>query len=61
MAEVTTYPPGAFCWIEVDKARRLGGRVLYGPMDIPKVGRFAIIADPQGADFAVFQTAGPDR
>jgi hypothetical protein len=27
----------------------LGGKVLAGPMDIPKVGRFATIQDPQGA------------
>lgn len=38
----------------VDKAKQLGGSVLMPPMDIPKVGRFAVLADPQGASFAVF-------
>ena len=39
-------------------AERLGGKVLKAPADIPNVGRFAVLADPQGAAFAVF-TAGP--
>ena len=35
-------------------AERLGGKVLKAPADIPAVGRFAVLADPQGAAFAVF-------
>lgn len=35
-------------------AERLGGRVLKAPADIPNVGRFAVLSDPQGATFAVF-------
>jgi predicted enzyme related to lactoylglutathione lyase len=35
-------------------ALRLGGRVLKAPDDIPNVGRFAVLADPQGAAFALF-------
>ncbi|HEY2035538.1 MAG TPA: VOC family protein [Steroidobacteraceae bacterium] len=35
-------------------AERLGGRVLRAPADIPNVGRFAVLSDPQGATFAVF-------
>ncbi|MGH8298663.1 MAG: VOC family protein [Steroidobacteraceae bacterium] len=35
-------------------AQRLGGRVLRSPADIPGVGRFAVLSDPQGAAFAVF-------
>ncbi len=31
------------------KCKALGGRVLMGPMDIPTVGRFVVLADPQGA------------
>ena len=27
----------------------LGGKLCVGPRDIPNVGRFAVIADPQGA------------
>ena len=38
---------------DVDKvaedAKRLGANLLVPPMDIPKVGRFCVIMDPQGA------------
>jgi predicted enzyme related to lactoylglutathione lyase len=37
---------------------RLGGRVHRQPDDIPGVGRFAIVADPQGATFALFSGTG---
>ena len=30
-------------------AQELGGRVLVAPRDIPDVGRFCVIQDPQGA------------
>ena len=30
-------------------AKKLGGKVYKEPTDIPSVGRFAVIADPQGA------------
>jgi hypothetical protein len=33
----------------------LGGAVRVAPTDIPGVGRFAIVADPQGATFAVIE------
>jgi predicted enzyme related to lactoylglutathione lyase len=36
------------------KAASLGGHVGVGPTDLENVGRFACIADPQGAVFAVF-------
>lgn len=36
------------------KARSLGGQIHFGPHDIPGTGRFAVIADPQGAAFSVF-------
>lgn len=38
----------------VEKAKAGGGQVQFGPVDIP-VGRFAILADPAGAVFAVMQ------
>ena len=41
-------------------AKRLGGKVLHGPEDIPEVGRFAVIADPQGAILSVFRPGGGD-
>ncbi|WP_224361562.1 VOC family protein [Hyalangium versicolor] len=46
----------------VKKAEQLGGKVHHPPTDIPTVGRFATLADPQGASFAVFKPteSGPD-
>jgi predicted enzyme related to lactoylglutathione lyase len=41
----------------VDQARSLGGKVEAGPMEIPDIGRFAVLSDPQGAVFAVLQPA----
>jgi uncharacterized protein len=35
------------------QAEQLGGKVMSPPRDIPKVGRFAVIQDPQGAAVAV--------
>lgn len=39
----------------VELAKTLGGKVHHAPSDIPNVGRFAVLADPQGASFAVFK------
>ena len=36
------------------QAESLGGKLLTPPMDIPEVGRFAVITDPQGAAIAIF-------
>ncbi len=44
--------------------RELGGRVFVEPMDIPTIGRYAVIADPQGASISIFKPAdghGPAR
>lgn len=41
-----------------ERAKGAGGTVITGPMDIPNVGRFAVIQDPQGAVFSVFASAG---
>ncbi len=40
------------------QAKTLGGKVLKAPVDIPTVGRFAVLADPQGAVFAAFTPLG---
>ncbi len=37
----------------VSRAVDLGGAVLFGPFDIPDVGRFSMLQDPQGAALAV--------
>ncbi len=41
----------------VRQAEALGARTLVGPADIPTVGRFAVMTDPQGAAFAVFSSS----
>src|ERR1700710_2927791 len=38
----------------VARAQELGATVLRPPTDIPTVGRFAVIKDPQGAEIAPF-------
>jgi uncharacterized protein len=44
----------------VGQAERRGGKVLFGPMDIAEVGRFAVIADPEGAAIAAFTPEGEE-
>ena len=39
----------------IDRAKKLGGDVVAGPMDIPE-GRFAMVRDPQGAVFGVMKS-----
>ena len=68
MATPPHMPPGApsfwlpyFLVANVDTstelALSLGGSVHMGPQDIPNTGRFAVIADPQGAVFCLFTPA----
>jgi len=54
--QVQGRPPHWGSYVTVDDvdatartARDLGGKVLLGPHDIPNVGRFCVIEDPQGA------------
>ena len=49
-------PPNWGVYVTVDdidatarKAEELGGKILVPPTDIPNVGRFSVIQDPQGA------------
>ncbi|MFN7144428.1 MAG: VOC family protein [Myxococcota bacterium] len=37
------------------RLQELGGRVYAPPMAIPNVGRYAVVADPQGAAFCLLQ------
>ena len=53
-------PPAWGCYVTVNdvdataaQAASLGGKVVHGPVDIPGVGRFAVIVDPQGAAVSV--------
>jgi predicted enzyme related to lactoylglutathione lyase len=48
----------ADCDGTVAKAGTLGGKITVPPQDVPTVGRFAILQDPQGAHFAIIKLAG---
>ena len=61
-AEKMGAPPHWEAHVQVDdvdataaQAKKLGGKVYKEPEDIPNVGRFAVLADPQGAVFCVFK------
>ena len=59
------------CWMgyifakDVDAAtadvKKAGGTVHREPSDIPGVGRFSVVADPQGAAFMLMTPTGPDQ
>ena len=58
-------PPHWMAYVAVDdvdaltaRVESLGGRVCVGPMDIPNVGRFAVINDPAGAAFSIIKLVG---
>ncbi len=43
----------------IEKAKSLGGTVVFGPYDIPKVGRFGIVSDPTGANISMITLSTP--
>ena len=43
----------------VQSAKGLGGRVLKDKTDLPNGGSYAVLADPQGAEFAVYKAGAP--
>jgi predicted enzyme related to lactoylglutathione lyase len=45
----------ANCDERAARAAQLGGNIRVPPTDIPNVGRFSVIADPQGAAFSLIQ------
>jgi predicted enzyme related to lactoylglutathione lyase len=56
------YPPMWLSYVEVasvdpsnQRATGLGAKPIVEPRDIPKVGRFSVLADPTGATFALFK------
>jgi predicted enzyme related to lactoylglutathione lyase len=60
--EMAAMPPHWMVYFAVDdsdraveKAKGMGAQVMVPPTDIPNIGRFAILNDPQGADFAVIR------
>ncbi|ANM29443.1 hypothetical protein ABI59_07375 [Acidobacteria bacterium Mor1] len=52
-----SYVSVADCDATAAKAKELGGGVLVPPMDVPQVGRFCMIRDPQGAALSVIKLA----
>lgn len=65
MARQHGVPPHWLTYVSVEdvdhavkKIQTLGGKLHFGPEDIPTVGRFAVAMDPQGAAFAVFTPEG---
>ena len=57
-------PPCWTCYVTVAdldavvaKVGELSGTILHGPMEIPTVGRIAVIQDPQGAVLAAIEYA----
>jgi predicted enzyme related to lactoylglutathione lyase len=60
MPQTKGMPPCWGAYITVDnvdalaeRVKRLGGKVTVAPTDIPTVGRFAVIQDPQGANISL--------
>lgn len=43
------------CDATAEKVNALGGKVCVPPTDIPDVGRFAVLDDPQGAAFSILK------
>ena len=61
-AQATGAPPHWMAYITVpdvdaaaEQAKTLGATILNPPTDIPQVGRFAVVQDPQGAVFSLFK------
>jgi predicted enzyme related to lactoylglutathione lyase len=64
--EMGDIPPNWLTYFAVDdadatasKAKELGATITVPPKDIPDVGRFAIIEDPQGAFFGIIKLSQP--
>lgn len=66
-AKANGAPPSWSGYICVDDADRTaeqirarGGKVIHGPQDIPNIGRFAVVAAPDGAVFEIMTPAPMD-
>lgn len=65
--EMGKIPPNWVVYFAVDdcdaktrKATELGASVMKPPADIPNIGRFSILTDPQGAAFALIKLENPE-
>lgn len=66
-AKLAGAPPHWMCYIGVSdvdatvrQATALGAHTHVAPRDIPGAGRFAVLVDPQGANFAVYASSQPE-
>jgi predicted enzyme related to lactoylglutathione lyase len=50
------YFKAADCAAETRKAEQLGAKVLLPALSMPNVGVFSVLADPQGAGFALYES-----
>ena len=64
-AKAMGQPPTWLAYLHVDDVdtateslRKAGGKVHREPADIPEIGRFAVVADPQGAAFMLMTPKG---
>ncbi len=64
LQKAQNFPPNWMTYVVVDKiepaterASKLGGKVLVPLIEIPQVGRIALIADPTGAPLGLYQPA----
>ena len=62
--EMGPVPPHWMVYFGIDdvdastsKVESLGGSIMVPPADIPDIGRFAGLKDPQGAVFFIFKPA----
>jgi predicted enzyme related to lactoylglutathione lyase len=67
-AEMGPIPPNWMVYFAVDdcdamvqKTTELGGKVLKAAEDIPTIGRYAVLQDPQSAAFAIIKPEQPEH
>jgi hypothetical protein len=53
-----TYISTASAEASAARAKELGGTVLAGPFDVEGIGRMAVVRDPEGAVFALWEAGG---
>jgi predicted enzyme related to lactoylglutathione lyase len=65
-AKAAGAPPHWMAYVSVDdvgqtvsKVTEAGGSVLHEATEVPGAGSFAVLADPQGAAFAIYKSANP--
>ena len=55
LPNILTYIRVADCDASAKKAESLGAEVCVPPTDIPTIGRFAVLRDPQGVVISVIR------